>query len=118
MSAAPTTRVDGRYSLEREIGHGASATVWLAFDTVLERRVALKMLDGPVGADREHVERFRREARAVARLRHPHIVGVLDTGEHADVPFMVLEYVDGETLKQRIQRVGRLTITEAVAITI
>jgi len=118
MSAAPTTRVDGRYTLEREIGQGASARVWLAFDTVLERRVAIKMLDGRGGGDREHVERFRREARAIARLRHPHIVGVLDTGEHEGVPFMVLEYVEGETLKERIQRVGRLTITEAVAIAI
>src|SRR5579871_5045238 len=118
MSAAPTTRVDGRYTLEREIGHGASARVWVAFDTVLERRVAIKMLDGPVGADREHVERFRREARAVARLRHPHIVGVLDSGEHDGVPFIVFEYVEGETLKERIRRVGRLTITEAVAIAI
>ena len=117
MSAAPTTRIDGRYVLEREIGQGASARVWLAFDTVLERRVAVKMLDGR-GTDREHVERFRREARAIARLRHPHIVGVLDSGEHEGIPFMVLEYVEGETLKERIQRVGRLTITEAVAIAI
>ncbi len=118
MSAPPTMLVDGRYSLQRELGQGASARVWLAFDTVLERRVAIKMLDGPLGANREHVERFRREARAIARLRHPHIVGVLDTGEHAGIPFIVLEYVDGETLKERIQRVGRLTITEAVAIAI
>src|SRR5579862_8960947 len=103
MTAASTTRIDGRYTLVREIGHGASARVWLAFDTVLERRVAIKMLDG---RDREHVERFRREARAIARLRHPHIVGVLDSGEHEGIPFMVLEYVDGETLKGRIQRVG------------
>ena len=118
MTAAPTTRIDGRYTLQREIGQGASAHVWLAFDTVLERRVAIKMLDGRGGSDREHVERFRREARAIARLRHPHIVGVLDSGEHDGVPFMVLEYVEGETLKERIQRVGRLTITEAVAIAI
>ena len=118
MTVAPTTRIDGRYSLVREIGQGASARVWLAFDTVLERRVAIKMLDGRVGSDREHVERFRREARAIARLRHPHIVGVLDSGEHEGIPFMVLEYVEGETLKERIQRVGRLTITEAVAIAI
>ena len=118
MTVAPTTRIDGRYTLVREIGQGASARVWLAFDTVLERRVAIKMLDGRIGREREHVERFRREARAIARLRHPHIVGVLDSGEHEGIPFMVLEYVEGETLKERIQRVGRLTITEAVAISI
>ena len=85
---------------------------------MLERRVAIKMLEAPIGGDREHIERFRREARAVARIQHPHIVGVLDTGEHDGVPFIVLEYVEGETLKERIRRVGRLTITEAVAFAI
>jgi eukaryotic-like serine/threonine-protein kinase len=118
MSATPATRVDGRYRLERQLGAGATARVWLAFDTVLERLVAIKMLESPIGGDTDHIERFRREARAVARLRHPHIVGVLDSGEHEGVPFIVFEYVDGETLKERIQRVGRLTITEAVAFVI
>ena len=118
MSAPPTTLVDGRYRLERQIGAGATARVWLAFDTVLERRVAIKMLETPIGDQSERVERFRREARAVARLQHPHIVGVLDTGEHEGVPYIVLEYVEGETLKERIRRVGRLTVTEAVAFAI
>ena len=118
MSAPPQTSVDGRYRLQRQIGSGATARVWLAFDTVLERPVAVKMLEAPIGGDSDHIERFRREARAVARIQHPHIVGVLDTGEHEGVPYIVLEYVEGETLKERIQRVGRLTITEAVAFTI
>ena len=92
--------------------------VWLAFDQVLERRVAIKMLEAPIGGESTHTERFRREARAVAQLQHPHIVTVLDSGEHDGMPFIVLEYVDGETLKERIRRVGRLTVTEAVAFAI
>ncbi|HLK44472.1 MAG TPA: serine/threonine-protein kinase, partial [Acidimicrobiales bacterium] len=118
MSVAPQARVDGRYRLERQIGAGATSRVWLAFDTVLERRVAVKMLEAPTGAEATHGERFRREVRAVAQLQHAHIVGVYDSGEHEHVPFIVLEYVEGETLKERIRRAGRLTITEAVAIAI
>jgi len=118
MGTAPQTIVGGRYRLERQIGAGATARVWLAFDSVLERRVAIKMLAGQVGGDSAHIERFRREARAVAKLQHPHIVAVLDSGEHDGMPFIVLEYVEGETLKERIRRVGRLTITEAVAFAI
>jgi serine/threonine-protein kinase len=118
MSTKPETVVGGRYRLERQIGAGATARVWLAFDQVLERRVAVKMLAAPIGGETAHIERFRREARAVANLQHAHIVTVLDSGEHEGMPFIVLEYVDGETLKERIQRVGRLTISEAIAIAI
>ncbi len=118
MGTAPQTIVGGRYRLERQIGAGATARVWLAFDSVLERRVAIKMLAEPIGGESAHIERFRREARAVAQLQHPHIVAVLDSGEHEGMPFIVLEYVEGETLKERIRRVGRLTITEAVAFAI
>jgi serine/threonine-protein kinase len=118
MNAPARVSVDGRYRLQRQIGAGATARVWLAFDTVLERRVAIKMLETPIGGDTDHIERFRREARAVARIQHPHIVGVLDTGEHEGVPYIVLEYVEGETLKERVRRLGRLPITEAVAYTI
>jgi eukaryotic-like serine/threonine-protein kinase len=118
VSTKPQTLVGARYRLERQIGAGATARVWVAFDQVLERRVAIKMLAGAIDADSAHIERFRREARAVANLAHPHIVTVLDSGEHDGMPFIVLEYVDGETLKERIQRVGRLTITEALAFAI
>jgi serine/threonine protein kinase len=118
MSAGSQTSVGGRYRLEHQIGAGATARVWLAFDVVLERRVAVKMLEEPIGGESEHIERFRREARAVAQIQHPHIVTVLDSGEHDGMPFIVLEYVEGETLKERIRRVGRLTVTEAVAFTI
>jgi serine/threonine-protein kinase len=118
MTAPPQVSVDGRYRLTRQIGAGATARVWLAFDTVLERPVAIKMLAAPLGEEHDYGERFRREARAVARIQHPHIVAVLDSGEHDGVPYIVFEYVEGETLKERIRRVGRLTITEAVAFTI
>jgi eukaryotic-like serine/threonine-protein kinase len=118
MGTTPQTIVGGRYRLERQIGAGATARVWLAFDSVLERGVAVKMLAAPIGGESAHIERFRREARAVAQLQHPHIVAVLDSGEHDGMPFIVLEYVEGETLKERILRVGRLTITEAVAFAI
>ena len=116
MTAAPTTRVDGRYRLERQIGAGrdARASGWRS-TRCSSAASRSRCSTAPIGGDSDHIERFRREARAVAQLQHPHIVGVLDTGEHDGVPFIVLEYVDGETLKERIQRVGRLTITEAVA---
>src|ERR687894_167802 len=68
--------------------------------------------------DPAQLERFRREARAVARLSHPHIVTVIDAGEDDGHPFIVFEFVDGETLKQRIKRLGRLPVTEAVAYAI
>jgi serine/threonine protein kinase len=75
-----------------------------------------------VAADSAQLERFRREARSVARLSHPHIVGVIDTGDDGDPthprPYIVLEYVEGETLKERIRRNGRLPITEAIAYAI
>jgi serine/threonine-protein kinase len=118
MTTVPQTLVGGRYRLERQIGAGATARVWVALDEVLERRVAIKMLATPIGGEADHIERFRREARAVAKLQHPHIVTVLDSGEHEGMPFIVLEFVDGETLKARIQRVGRLTVTEALAFAI
>ena len=96
------------------LGSGASATVWLAFDEVLERRVAIKQLSS---VDADKLERFRREARALAQLKHPHIVTVLDNGEDAGAPFIVLEYVVGETLKQRLLRT-RLPVDEATAYAI
>jgi serine/threonine protein kinase len=81
---------------------------------VLERHVAVKQLSS---IDPNKLERFRREARALALLKHPHIVTVLDSGADGDAQFIVLEYVEGETLKQRIRR-GALPIDEAVAYAI
>ena len=80
------------------------STVYRAFDTVLERQVAIKLMHRDIAADADQLERFRREARAVAQLNHPHIVGVIDAGEDDETPYIVFEYVEGETLKDRIRR--------------
>jgi serine/threonine-protein kinase len=106
------------------------STVYRAFDTVLERQVAIKLMHREIAADADQLERFRREARAVAQLNHPHVVGVIDAGEApapeeqtafgepTAMPYIVFEYVEGETLKDRIRRMGRLPIPEAVAYAI
>jgi serine/threonine-protein kinase len=118
MQPVNGTLLAGRYRLERPLGSGASATVWLAFDTHLERRVAVKVLADGRDGEPDKLERFRREARALARLGHAHIVTVHDSSEENGTPFIVLEYVGGETLKERIKRDGRLPIDEAVAYAI
>jgi tRNA A-37 threonylcarbamoyl transferase component Bud32 len=108
----------GRYRLEERIGSGGMSTVYRAFDETLERWVAIKVLHHTMEDDPIQLERFRREARTVARLNHPHVVTVIDAGEDDGHPFIVFEYVDGETLKQLIRRVGPLQIPEAVAYAI
>jgi serine/threonine-protein kinase len=92
--------------------------VYRAFDRKLERTVAIKLLLQSRPTDDHHLERFAREARAVAQLSHPHIVGVIDAGEDQGTPYIVLEYVAGETLKQQIAREGPLPIIEAIAYAI
>jgi serine/threonine-protein kinase len=115
MSTLLGTTLSGRYRLEARIGSGGMSTVYCALDETLERRVAIKLLNREVSSDSDELERFRREARAVAQLSHPHIVGVIDAGEDDGRPYIVFEYVEGETLKERIQRRGRLPVPEAVA---
>lgn len=112
------TLLDGRYRLDEKVGSGGMSTVYFAFDLTLERPVALKLLHREIASDSDQLERFRREARAVAKLSHPHIVTVIDAGEDGGSPYIVFEFVEGETLKQRIQRCGRLPIAEAVAYAI
>jgi serine/threonine-protein kinase len=112
------TLLADRYRLEAQIGSGGMSTVYRAFDTVLERTVAIKLMHRNLAEHSEQLERFGREARAVARLNHPHIVQVIDAGEDDDTPFIVFEHVKGETLKERVQRAGRLPVTEAVAYAI
>src|SRR3954464_4236691 len=94
------------------------STGYRAFDTVLERQVAIKLMHREIAEDSDQLERFRREARAVAQLNHPHVVGVIDAGEDDGTPYIVFEYVEGETLKDRIRRHGRLPIGESVAYAI
>jgi tRNA A-37 threonylcarbamoyl transferase component Bud32 len=107
-----------RYRLEERIGSGGMSTVYRAYDETLERWVAVKMLHASMYDDSVQLERFRREARSVARLSHPHVVTVIDAGEDDGQPFIVFEFVDGETLKQVIRRAGPLPVTEAVAYAI
>jgi len=118
MSTLLGTILSGRYRLEARIGAGGMSTVYRAFDETLERQVAIKLLNREVATDSDELERFRREARAVAQLSHPHIVGVIDAGEDEGRPYIVFEFVEGETLKDRIRRQGRLPVPEAVAYAI
>ncbi len=115
MSSLLGTTLSGRYRLESRIGSGGMSTVYRAQDETLERFVAIKLMNREVATDSDQLERFRREARAVARLSHPNIVHVIDAGEDESRPYIVFEYIDGETLKDRIRRLGRLEIPEAVA---
>src|SRR5487761_1462393 len=115
MSAILGTTLSGRYRLEARIAAGGMSTVYKAVDETLERQVAVKLMNREVASDSDQLERFRREARAVAQLSHPHIVGVIDAGEDEGRPYIVFENVEGETLKERIRRVARLPIAEAVA---
>ena len=122
MTVPVGTLLNDRYRLDAQVGTGGMSTVYKAFDTVLERCVAIKLMHRPLAEHSDQLERFRREARAVAQLSHPHVVGVIDAGddfgpEHP-TPFIVFEFVEGETLKDRIRRNGRLAIPEAVAYAI
>jgi serine/threonine-protein kinase len=118
MSTLVGMQLSGRYRLDAQIGAGGMSTVYRAFDATLERRVAIKLMHREIASDSDQLERFRREARAVAQLSHPHIVGVIDAGEEDGRPYIVFEYVEGETLKDRIRRMGRLPVDEAVAYAI
>ena len=109
--------VADRYELEELVGEGGMSSVFRARDTVLERRVALKVLHEHHARDREYVERFRREARAIARLTHPNIVTVIDRGEWRGNQFIVFEHVEGENLKDIVEREGPLPVGRALALT-
>src|ERR1700754_1692237 len=109
------TLISERYRLEEKIGSGGMSSVYQAFDPTLERWVAIKLMHRDISSDPDQLERFRREARAVAQLNHPHVVTVIDAGEDDGAPFIVFEYVEGETLKDRIKRQGRVPVSEAVA---
>ncbi|MBJ7353893.1 MAG: serine/threonine protein kinase [Thermoleophilaceae bacterium] len=110
--------VGDRYKIEEVVGAGGMATVYKAFDQTLERAVAVKVMRREVVKEADQLERFRREARAAAKLSHAHIVTVIDAGEENGRPYIVFEYVPGETLKQRIKSEGPLPITESVAYAI
>jgi eukaryotic-like serine/threonine-protein kinase len=94
--------VDGRYTVLQRIGSGGMADVWLAEDSHLQRRIALKVLHTRFAQDREFVERFRREAEAAAGLQHPNVVAVFDRGEVDGTYYIAMQYLEGRTLKQLI----------------
>src|SRR5688572_8070469 len=105
----------GRYEVAHELGHGGMAVVYLARDLRHERKVAIKVLRGDGGG--ASAERFLREIRTVAQLHHPHILQLLDSGTAGDHLFYVMPYVEGETVRQRLEREGPFPIDEAVRIT-
>jgi tRNA A-37 threonylcarbamoyl transferase component Bud32 len=123
MSSRPSssmigTVLSGRYRLEAKLGSGGMSTVYLASDDTLDRPVAVKVMHREMSEQEDQLQRFRQEARAVAKLTHPNVVSVIDAGEDGGYPYIVFEYVKGETLKQRIGRVGALDTQEAIAYAI
>jgi eukaryotic-like serine/threonine-protein kinase len=123
MSSRPSssmigTVLSGRYRLEAKLGSGGMSTVYLARDETLDRPVAVKVMHREMSEQEDQLQRFRQEARAVAKLTHPNVVSVIDAGEDGGYPYIVFEYVKGETLKQRIGRVGALDTQEAIAYAI
>ena len=110
--------IAGRYEVEELVGHGGMSSVYKARDSLLERHVALKILHEQYNGDEDFVERFKREARSVAQLQHPNIVTVIDRGEEDGRQYIVFEYIDGENLKERVVREGRLDVREALEIAV
>jgi serine/threonine-protein kinase len=108
--------LEARYAVEAFIAHGGMASVYVATDTRLDRRVAVKVLHAHLSDDRETVARFEREARAAARLSHPDVVAVYDQGTDNGRPFLVMEFVPGATLRQIVRDRGKLSTAEAVAV--
>ncbi|WP_281975591.1 Stk1 family PASTA domain-containing Ser/Thr kinase [Halobacillus litoralis] len=108
--------LNDRYRVQDMIGGGGMANVYLAHDTILDREVAIKVLRLEHGNDEEFIARFHREAQSATSLSHPNIVNIYDVGEEDDIYFMVMEYVDGMTLKQYIQQQSPVDVAEAVDI--
>jgi hypothetical protein len=110
----PGERLKGRYRLERTLGRGGMAAVWLGHDEVLERAVAVKVLSDTIASDPGFVARFRREARTAAGLSHPNLVGVYDFSEEGERPYLVMQFVPGEDLASLVAR-GEPIDCEALA---
>ena len=110
--------LEGRYKIEEPLGVGGSSQVYLARDQALNRDVALKVLDPEAAADGNLRRMFVKEARALAQLSHPNIVAVYDVGEVDDSPFIVMEYMGGGSLKQRLESTGPVKPGEGVRIAI
>lgn len=109
-------KINDRYQIIRMIGEGGMANVYLAQDTILDRNVAVKILRGDLADDDKFVRRFQREAISASSLSHPNIVEMYDVGEDDGKYFIVMEYVDGKTLKSLIKKRGALTLHEVIDI--
>ena len=110
--------LDERYELIEKIGSGGMADVYKAKDILLDRIVAVKILHSSFAEDNDFIVRFRHEAQSAGKLSHPNIVGIYDVGCDGDVHYIVMEYVEGETLKQYIQNHPNIPIDTAVRIAI
>lgn len=109
-------KINDRYQIVRTIGEGGMANVYLAHDLILDRDVAVKVLRGDLANDEKFVRRFQREAISSSSLTHPNIVGMYDVGEDDGNYFIVMEYIEGKTLKSLIKRRGALTLSEVIDI--
>ena len=108
--------INERYEIIKSIGEGGMANVYLANDTFLDRKVAVKVLRGDLSTDEKFIRRFQREAYAASALSHPNIVEMYDVGEDNGTYFIVMEYIEGRTLKQLLKKRGSLTSPEVVDI--
>ncbi len=108
--------IDGRYQVRSRIARGGMATVYLATDLRLERRVAIKIMHGHLSDDNAFKNRFVQEARSAARLAHPNVVNVFDQGQDADMAYMVMEYLPGITLRDLLKDYGKLTAEQTMDI--
>ena len=109
-------KINDRYQIIKSIGEGGMANVYLAYDTILDRDVAVKILRGDLSNDEKFVRRFQREALNASSLSHPNIVEVYDVGDDNGQYFIVMEYIEGKNLKDLIKKRGKLTVTEVVDI--
>lgn len=109
-------KINDRYEIIRSIGEGGMANVYLGYDTILDRNVAVKILRGDLSNDEKFVRRFQREALSASSLAHPNIVEVYDVGEDNGLYYIVMEYIEGKTIKQLLKKRGSLTISEAIDI--
>src|SRR5574344_290778 len=109
-------KVNDRYQIIKTIGEGGMANVYLAYDTILDRNVAVKVLRGDLATDEKFVRRFQREALSASSLSHPNIVEVYDVGEDNGQYYIVMEYIEGKQLKQLLKKRGKLTVSEVIDI--
>ena len=109
-------KISDRYEIKKLIGEGGMANVYLGYDTILERDVAIKVLRGDLADDEKFVRRFRREAQSASLLNHPNIVQIYDVGEDDGNFYIVMEYIKGQTLKQIIKKRGHLSLAETIDI--